>query len=268
MTGRAVVAAIGVLAGLTGSPAAQAAPFGARDPEAVYTFDWVFDGAVIAGTGLGILIPYAFATDVIHPSCPCAASSVNSFDRGVIGNHSDAADWVSNITVGLIVGGLPAADWLVLRRADPWLSDAVVFGEALSVNGALVTLAKYVVQRPIPRVYSDPGLANDRGSYRSFYSGHTSLAMAALSTASVTVDLRYGWTWQPWAVTAVVGGSIAAERVAAGMHFYTYVMVGAAAGALVGTLIGVTHLRRIPLHVAAFRPDLGEGAGLSIAGTL
>jgi membrane-associated phospholipid phosphatase len=238
------------------------------DPMSVYQVSAPIDGAIIALTTAGSLVPFAFTSRIIHPTCPCSPSSVNSFDRGVIGNASDSADLASNITLALVIALPPVADWIALRRFHVWLEDAVVFGEAMSVNGALVTMAKFTVQRPIPRVYSDPALASDPGNYRSFYSGHTSFAFAALSAASVTVNARYGLTWQPWLVTALVGASVAAERIWAGYHFYTDVLMGAGAGLVVGTAVTSLHLRGHGFHVAAFRPADGTGMGISLSGLL
>ncbi len=232
----------------------------------VYQVDLSVDGPIIAVSGAGGLLTYAFATPLIHPSCPCAASSVNAFDRGAIGHASDAADWISTGTVALILAAPPLADWLAVRRGRIWLDDVVVFGEAFSVNGALVTAAKYLTQRPVPRVYSQPGLATDPHAYRSFYSGHTSSAFAALSVASVTLDARYGLTWQPWAVTVAVGGSVAVERVLAGYHFPSDVIVGAVAGTVVGTAVAVLHLRSRRLRLSAFQAESGTGAGIAVAG--
>jgi membrane-associated phospholipid phosphatase len=238
------------------------------DPAAIYDVSLPIDGAVIAVTAAGIIVPYALSAHLIHPSCPCSPTSVNPFDRGVIGNASDAAGWLSDATVVLVIVVPPVADWLALRRSRPFLDDLVVFAESLSVNGALVTLAKYTVQRPIPRVYSDPSLAGDPGNYRSFYSGHTSLVFAALSTTSVTLDVRYGLTWQPWLATALIGASVGAERVLGGYHFYTDVLVGAAAGVAIGTAVGVIHLRTRQVRLSAFRPPAGAGAGIEIGGTI
>ncbi len=249
---------------LSGAPR----PARAEDPAAVYQVNLPLDLAVIGAGALGGIIPYALASDLIHPSCPCSASSVNAFDRGAIGNHSDAADWVSTATVGLTIAVPPVADWLAVRRGRVWLDDMVVFAEALSVNGALVTLAKYTVQRPIPRAYSDPAVAATVRSYRSFYSGHASFAFAALSTAAVTVNLRYGLTWEPWALTVLIGGSVAVERVVAGYHFPSDVLVGAAAGALVGAGVPLLHARRWRVRVSGFRPEVGTGAGITFAGVL
>ena len=263
---------LGVVALLAGvvlaSPRAAAAPPSGPEPESVYHVNLPIDGAVILAGAVGSLIPYVLSSHLIDVSCPCPASSVNSFDRGVIGNASDGADLASNVTLALAFAAPPVADWLALRNRRVWLEDAVVFAEAISVNGAFVTLAKYAVQRPIPRVYSDPVAAKDANNYRSFYSGHTSNAFAALSAAAVTIDARYGLTWQPWVVTLLVGGSVAVERVLAGYHFYTDVLVGAAAGTVVGTGVAVLHLRGPRVRISLFRPANGVGAGIAFAGSL
>ena len=267
MTGaRRVGLCLLVFGGLaTGGRSAHADPDIGR-PAAVYDVSLPIDGAVIVVSAAGILVPYALSSRLIHPTCPCSPSSVNSFDRGVIGNASDTADLISNVTVGLAIVAPPVADWLALGTSRTLLDDLVVFAESLTVNGAVNTGVKYAVQRPIPRAYSDPAVVADPGSYRSFYSGHTSLTFAALSTTSVTLNARYGLTWQPWVATFVIGASVGIERILAGYHFYTDVLVGAAAGAAVGIAVPLVHLRARHFRLSAFRPWEGAGVGLEIAG--
>ena len=250
-----------LIGGVLVAPTARAdAPAG----PSIYRVNLALDGAIIAVTGAGALIPYAVASHIITPTCPCDPNSVNRIDRTVIGNASDAADWVSTATVAAAIIGPPLADWIALRDVRPWLEDVVVFTEAISVNGALVTAAKYSVQRPIPRVYSGAAAANDPGNYRAFYSGHTSLAFAALSTASVTMNRRYGLTWQPWVATAIVGASVAMERVLSGHHFYSDVVVGAIAGTLTGIGVAHLHLRSPDAALVAWRSDSRDGGGLAV----
>jgi membrane-associated phospholipid phosphatase len=235
---------------------------------ALYDVSLPIDGFVIVASSAAILVPYALSSHLITPTCPCSSSSVNAIDRGVIGNASNTADTISNVTVGLAVLAPPVADWLALGASRTLLDDVVVFTESLTVNAGINTVVKYSVQRPIPRAYSDPGDAAKVSSYRSFYSGHTSLAFAALSTASVTLDARYGLTWQPWVASVLIGASVGAERVLAGYHFYTDVVVGALAGTAVGTVVPIAHLRSRRLRISTFRPEAGEGAGIQIGGLL
>ncbi|HEY4394723.1 MAG TPA: hypothetical protein VGP64_11700 [Polyangia bacterium] len=81
---------------------------GSDRPAAVYDVSLPIDGAVIVVSGAGILVPYLLSSRLIHPICPCSPSSVNSFDRGVIGNASDTADLISNVTVGLAMVAPPS----------------------------------------------------------------------------------------------------------------------------------------------------------------
>jgi membrane-associated phospholipid phosphatase len=232
----------------------------------IYAIHPVVDGAVIAGGALATVIPYLYTSSLITPRCPCSVGEVSPFDRRVIGNASDVADWTSTVTVGLTLAAPPIADTFLVRDRRVLVEDFTVFAQAIAVNSALVTFAKFTVQRPIPRVYSDPALASSPSNYRSFYSGHTSLAFATLSVASVTANERYGLTWEPWAVTTAVGGSVAVERVLAGRHFYSDVIVGAAAGLLVGTTVSWVHLRERDLRISAVRARDGTGALLLVEG--
>jgi membrane-associated phospholipid phosphatase len=59
----------------------------------------------------------------------------------------------------------------------------------------------------------------------------------------MTYTLRHGPKWWPWLITALVGTSVAIERVLAGQHFPTDVLLGAAAGAAVGWLVPWLHAR-------------------------
>src|SRR5919198_2488096 len=211
--------------------------------ESVYRVHPLIDGAVIVAGAATAAVPYRFSSSLIHPRCPCDPSEVNPIDRTIIGNHSEAADMVSGVSV--------AAAWLVPVVTDvvdvgvshELLEDMVVYAEGLAVNGALVTLAKYSVQRPLPIVYAGlaPDLINSPRGYRSFYSGHTSNALTALMVASMTYTLRHGPAWWPWVVTGIFGFSIATERVLAGRHFYSDVAVGAFSGVLVGWTIPRLH---------------------------
>ncbi len=233
--------------------------------DGVYRLDPPVDIPVTAASYLTLLVGYSFAADFIRPRCPCNSREINAFDRGVVGNHSDAADLVSTLTVVGAVAAPAFYDWDKDRLTVGFFDDAVVLVETLGVNAALVTVAKDVVQRPLPRTYAgDPALLNSPGGYRSFYSGHTSTAFAALGYLAYTLRLhgvRGAW---PWILDAVVGTSVAAERVLAGRHFYTDVIVGAAAGALVGWAVPALH-RKSGLVLSAGR--VGEnGVLFNLAG--
>src|SRR5205814_9635415 len=134
---------------------------------------------------------------------------------------------------------------------------ATVFAETVAINGALVSITKVAVRRPLPRVYEgDPQLIDRTRGYRSFYSGHASYAFSALSATSVTVALRYHRPLVPWLVTVLAGASVAVERVLGGYHFPTDVIVGSAVGTAVRVAVPLLHRRSSPVRLA-LRPAQG-----------
>ena len=244
--------ALPVRAGTTNNEGPVAGPEGLPLPTdrpvasvSVYRVDLAWDIPVSVVAGASIIVPYALTDSIIHPHCPCPVSEVPWFDRWVIGYASDAVDTVSTVTAGLAMVAPLAVDLVDVGLSTPFLEDFVVIAQTELVNGALVTLAKYTVQRPIPRVYSPalPAVVSSPADYRSFYSGHTSLTFAALTAMSMTWTLRHGDAWWPWVVTGVVGTSVALERLFAGRHFPSDVVVGAAAGTLVGLAVPWLHAR-------------------------
>jgi membrane-associated phospholipid phosphatase len=229
-------------------------------PVTVYRLHPGIDAPVIAGAALAITVPTLLAEDIIRKRCPCDPSEINGFDRGAVGNHNAFADVTSDVTAVLAMTAPPLLDFLDIGAGDAFQVDAVIFAETLLVNGALVEIAKYAVQRPLPRTYAgDTSLINSPGGYRSFYSGHTSTVFAALTASAITLRLRYGERWWPWVVDGVVGSSVAVERVAAGRHFPTDVIVGALAGSLVGILVPTLHVKHSPVTIVP------STSGLAIA---
>ncbi len=237
-------------------------PTGPSAGGAVYDVSPAVDGSVIGGAGVLVVGAYALSSRLITPRCPCNPSEVNGFDRWVIGNHSDLADVVSTVTVALAVAAPLALDATQVSSLRTYLEDATVLAESLAVTGALVTIAKYTTQRPLPRVYAGqaPALERSARGYRSFFSGHTSVAFAALSTGAMTLRLRRGENWWPWAVTVAVGSSVALERLAAGYHFPTDVIVGAIVGTGVGVLVPWLH------RAGAVRPSVALAGDRVVAG--
>ena len=188
----------------------------------------VKDSLILSLAAAGTVLPYAFASKLITPRCPCSPSEVNSFDRPIIGNDSRAADLTSHATVALAVGLFPALHWNV--------PDLVVYLEAVMVSGAVVALVKHSFPRPLPKTYTGQ-LVNESEGYRSFYSGHTSTAVSALSAAATIRELRGEGRWWDWALVAGGGVLVSTQRILAGTHFYTDCLVGMGAGAALGAMV-------------------------------
>lgn len=231
----------------------------------------------LAVTGLALavaIVPNQFPTQLIRETCAapasCPMASVNGFDRFAVGMHSELADVTSDATVALSVAVPAIADALRLGLVPALREDLTILTETIAVNAALVTGVKYLVQRPLPVTYARrDNLPEQAQGYRSFYSGHTSTAVAALTAAAWTLRFRDGPSAWPWLVTGAVGASVAAERVLAGRHFPTDVLVGAVAGFAVGTAIPWLHVRRAPggglLSRLRLVPAAGSGLGLAAA---
>jgi membrane-associated phospholipid phosphatase len=235
----------------------------------IYALHPIADAALIAGGTVASIIPNLFAKQLIHPRCPCDRAEVNALDRSTIGDASAFANDLSDVTVLVALAAPVAFDVLDLGLGaqKELFEDAVVYSEVMAIDTALVSVTKVIVQRPLPLVYAmqSPGLIDSPNGYRSFYSGHTTTVVAALSAGAMNYTLRHGdsaWnrTW-PWLTTALVGGSVAVERVLAGRHFITDVVVGAAVGATVGTLVPFFHSRGAPGRIG-IAPSEG-GAMLS-----
>lgn len=243
---------------IAAAPGEQVSLEAPRTPaRVVYQLRLGVDAPVIAASALAITVPTLLASEIIHRRCPCDPSEINGLDRGAVGNHSAFADVTSDVTAVLAMAGPPFLDLLDLGAGEAFYADAAVFAETLLVNGALVEIAKYAVQRPLPRTYAgDPSLINSAGGYRSFYSGHASTVFAALTASAMTLRFRYGEHIWPWAIAGVVGTSVGVERVAAGRHFPTDVIVGAAVGTAVGVLVPWLHKRASPVALVAAGPGL------------
>jgi len=215
---------------------------GQQARRSVYHIRPSVDVPITVGTSLALLLPYLSSGRLIKPRCPCDPREVNAFDRAAIGNKSAVAKSLSDATVGAVIIAPLILDALDVGRREPWIEDAVVFAQTLAVNGALVTAAKFLVQRPLPRTYAgDPSLIDRPEGYRSFYSGHTSLAFAGLAASAMTIRLRHGERTWPWIVTGLVGTSVAVERVADGRHFPTDVITAALMGSAVGIAVPALH---------------------------
>jgi membrane-associated phospholipid phosphatase len=231
-------------AALAETPAAEPAAARVARPAPVYRLYPAADAAVMVTSAITIIVPEIFADEIIRFRCPCDPSEVNGFDRGAIGNHSTVAGGVSDVTLVAAIAVPPLLDLVDVGMGEAFLTDLAVYAQVMLVNGALAQIAKYTVQRPIPRTYAgDPLFLHEPAGYGSFFSGHTSTVFAALTATAMTARLRHGERWWPWAVAGVVGSSVAWERVAAGRHFPSDVLVGAAVGTATGVVIPWLHVR-------------------------
>lgn len=215
-------------------------------PLSVYEVKPVRDGVILGATALLNLYPALNDFNIVYIRPSANAEDLNPWDRKAIGNRNVFQDTLSDITVAASMALPVLVDYLDVGWSHVFFEDMMVYAQVLSINSALTSLFKYTVQRPIPRVYAgDLEVSNDPSGYREFYSGHVSTTTAALSAFAFTLDLRHHSGVWPWLVAGVVGTTVAFERVAAGEHFPTGVLVGAIMGPTVGFLVPWLHRREI-----------------------
>lgn len=232
----------------------------------VYQVQVGVDLPTLAGSAIISLLP-------LHPSPSSSFSgdpaSLNAMDRAVVGNHSQTAANLSDVTAPLaIIAPLVGDAWDVGFSAQ-LTEDVTVYTEALSINFALLNLVKNGVARPRPRLYAvdsrvrnsaaNQSLRDNADNFRSFYSGHTATTVCALTIMAQTVSYRYGTSAWPWIAVGFIGSSVALERVAAGMHFYTDVLTGAAVGLGIGLIVPYLHRQ---LFAKTLLPPVSIGPAL------
>jgi membrane-associated phospholipid phosphatase len=234
----------------------------------VYVLNPWTDGLLLGATTVSWIVLSAAGPSWVTPHCPCDPSQVPAFDRVALHWHSQAAEVASNVTEVLALLAPVGVDLVDVGFGQALFEDMVVYGEVLSISGTATEAAKYGVQRPRPYVYGSTSTAvlKSSASYTSFFSGHSTVTFGALTTLAMTETLRHGPLVWPWLLVGLLGTSVAVERVLAGQHFPTDVIVGAAVGIGTGVLVAWLHRRENPAEPQVslvFRPG---GAGLQVSG--
>ncbi|MFN8276870.1 MAG: phosphatase PAP2 family protein [Chitinophagales bacterium] len=192
-----------------------------------------------------------------HPRIPTQESilrlkpeQVNSLDRYAIRQHSAMCGFVSDITLYTA----PLAPLILLENPQArkdFGKILVMDAEVLLLNTAVTNFFKEAVHRPRPQAYqvkSPVWKRRDPENFRSFFSGHTS------TVASQTFFFAYVWQqyhpnskYSPlvWALSAGLPLTTALLRVHAGKHFWTDVLAGYAAGALIGVAVPWLHTTQL-----------------------
>lgn len=231
-----LVALLATLAVATPAPAAEKL---ALDP--------IVDGAIVAGWAAVSLGTPLIAPDPTLLTSPATSPPGFIDSWAPLEKHGEFGKASDHLRLGaLIVGGAAvAADGLFGGDSfgDRLLVDGAIFAESMLLTSALTNATKVLTLRTRPYAYTEPGGKAD--DVHSFASGHTSAAAAATFTAARLIDrqndlspaARIGLYGGATAITAGVG----ALRVAAGMHFPTDVLAGAALGAGIGILLPTLH---------------------------
>jgi len=228
------------------------------------------DGAVIAGSLVGTWLVSSITTEKGPWS-----RELFSFDEPTRGTFSRTHGIISDALIATTILTPIVANFAI---DDPdALRKLVVTGEALAVGVFLNAVAKYTVQRPRPYTYSTEPLiekyARDRGtySYLSFFSSHSTNAFAGAVSGSLL--FAYGNSDTDaraviWGLEMAFASATATERVRAGQHFPTDVLLGAAVGTGIGILVPRAHMR--DRSAIAMQPEewAAIGCGLVVGTTI
>lgn len=220
-----LVAAVALVASVSG----QGAP---------YRASWA-DVAVAGGAAVVAALPSILDLPQGAPPCaPCDRATLPGIDRWVVGFESDGAGVASDVLVaGVVVGSVY---WSVAgTSSERARGDLAVLGKSVAFTEVAVQWLKVVTHRNRPVLYTDAAVVavQDRDSRTSFPSGHTAATFALATSYAVAARRQQ----LPDAtlhsvVLFTAAATIGALRVAAGRHFPTDVLGGAALGAGIGWL--------------------------------
>jgi membrane-associated phospholipid phosphatase len=232
-------------------------------------------GAVLLGTTLS-------DSQLPPPSCSplCDPATVNGLDRVSIGWNSRPARTASDLFLGINLALPVVLDLIDVATSRPpdalrgYLGDVLILSEVFVVTAGLTSVLKYAVRRPRPFLYSGDMDAfplearQDVDAGLSFFSGHSSSAFAMATAGSYLYMLRHPqskWVIPVWILSEALAATTAGLRVAAGKHFITDVLVGAAVGSAVGFLIPYLHRRALPRAIAQRTGRFGQDLRVSLA---
>lgn len=204
------------------------------------------DGFIV---GIGVAMDIGLRL-IKSKSRPTKSSEINGFDAIALNNLSLKAKRSSDI----FLRGVGPAGYVGGQFAyrDPRRSIYLTL-ETMLITDVTNQLAKKIIQRRRPFTYNDKIIhggncsAYDRdhtNANLSFYSGHTShVAAMVFFTNTMLWYYKPGYRDQGWAwiVSGALPAIVGYQRVRAGKHFPTDVMVGYLIGAAVGYLVPRLH---------------------------
>jgi membrane-associated phospholipid phosphatase len=233
---------------------ASASPRATDRPPSPFKLDPVIDGVLVA-TGAAVWTALSIVTkETPGPRCdPCAPDDLNGLDRPVIHFSSESADIGSDVMLFAVPALALGGALLNLEGRWGWsgaLEDAVLIAEAVALSAAAQQIVRHAARRPRPFMYRADARPEDRAdadSTLSFYSGHTAATFAAATAFAYTYTVRRPrsrWRLLVWIGALLAAASVPLLRVAAGEHFWSDVIVGAAVGSGFGVLVPMLHRNR------------------------
>jgi len=176
--------------------------------------------------------------------------SVNKFDRGATHQNSKIAGYLSDAALYSSVA-LPLFQLINKNSRKDFGKVAAISAETFVVNLAITDLFKETVKRKRPLLYNadvpvDKKYKKD--NFKSFYSGHTSTVSAmSFSFAEMYASYNPNSKLKPmvWSLCAAFPLLTGVLRYKAGKHYWTDVITGYVAGAVVGLATPYIHNTRL-----------------------
>lgn len=180
---------------------------------------------------------------------------LNPLDRTVIGNRSKLAATGSDLLLSTtmilphVVGFIDslARDSKDPNRWSPLVRDGWIMLETMSATFLVTNMVKFTQRRARPYAYDSRLARKERGDTEaslSFFSGHTSIAFSMATSFSYLYTKRHRGSplvALVWTGSHLLASSTAILRVAAGKHFWSDVLVGAAVGSGMGLAVPALH---------------------------
>jgi len=244
---------------------------------------WFLGGEFVGALALGFFAPdFIVSSQPSDLTCADAWCETNGFDDALrdvfVADDAQAAASASHVfALGLtpalvmgsfVTGAALAGDWTYA------VQDVVIMLDAFMLSTGLNTLAKVGARRQRPGFHYgrqdelETGLGTDE--FVSFYSGDTTWAFTLAASGTTLAYLR-GYWFAPYVAAAsgafaLTGGIL---RMSADMHWATDVLVGAAAGVVVGAgLPLLLHRRETTQTTLSLSPSIGaEQQSIILHGT-
>jgi membrane-associated phospholipid phosphatase len=218
-------------------------PIVGQESAAAYRVTW-FDAVSVGTAGALYVLPAALGLPNGAPSCaPCDPASLPGVDRWALRPVSATAATASNL---LLVGVAGSAAFLSVHglAGAQARGNAAVLANSLAWTAATTEWLKVIVRRKRPVLYTGDATAAaaDKENQESLPSGHASVAFAAATTYWVLAR-RERLPHRTRNTILLYAGAVgvAALRVAAGKHFPTDVLAGAALGSGIGWVVPTIH---------------------------
>lgn len=215
-------------------------------PPPPYRVTW-WDAASVATGGALFALPSALSLPKGSAACgspvPCDPATLPGIDRWAVTTVSEP---LSDVSTALL-GGVGVFTGYVALHGLPreqWRGNFVVLASTAAWTAASAEWLKVLVRRKRPQLYTADAAAayNDRESQESWPSGHTALSFAA-ATSYLVISGREHLPHRTRNAILLYAGAVGVGvlRVAAGKHFPTDVLGGAALGTGIGWLVPTIH---------------------------